>query len=107
MKNTLVMISLLAGTALAPFASSAADRAWDSSKAFVQDSAIANSVKSRLVAEHVASLAHIHVETQADGLVWLSGTARSQGEIDKAVSIARGTERVMGVRNNLTVRQPI
>ena len=93
MKNTLLMISLLAGTAPAPFASSAADdadRAWDRSKAFVKDSAIATLVKSRLAAAHVASLAHIHVETQADGVVWLSGTAH-----------------VMGVRNNLTVRQPI
>ena len=37
-------------------------------------------------------------------MVYLSGTAKSQADIDKAVSIAQSTENVTSVRNDLTVR---
>jgi hyperosmotically inducible protein len=72
---------------------------------FVKDSAITTKVKAKLAAEHLRSLAQIHVDTDANGMVWLSGTARSQEEIDQAVSIAKGTERVRGVKNELTVKK--
>jgi hyperosmotically inducible protein len=66
--------------------------------------AITTKVKSKLAAQHLTSVARIHVDTDADGVVWLSGTAKSQEEIDRAVSIARGTERVVAVKNELTVQ---
>jgi hyperosmotically inducible protein len=50
-------------------------------------------------------LGRIHVDTDADGVVWLSGTARSQHEIDKAISIARNTEHVAAVKSDLTIRK--
>lgn len=71
---------------------------------FVKDSAITTKIKSKLAAEHVSSLAKIHVDTDANGMVYLSGTAKSQADIDKAVSIAQSTEHVTSVRNDLTVR---
>ena len=49
-------------------------------------------------------MAQIHVDTDANGVVWLTGTARSQDEIDQAVMIARDTERVKSVKNQLTVK---
>jgi hyperosmotically inducible periplasmic protein len=72
--------------------------------AYVKDSAITAKIKAKLAEEHVSSLERIHVDTDAGGKVYLSGTARSQADIDKAVSIAQTTEHVVGVQNDLTVR---
>ena len=103
---TLVASAMLA-TALAyagdpPPTDGTVDRS--SPSAFVKDSAITTKIKSKLAAEHVSSLAKIHVDTDANGMVYLSGTARSQADIDKAVSIAQSTENVTSVKNNITVK---
>lgn len=71
---------------------------------YVKDSAITAKIKSKLASEHVGSVAKIHVDTDANGMVYLSGTAKNQADIDKAVSIAQSTENVTSVRNDLTVR---
>jgi len=73
-------------------------------KAYVKDSAITVKIKAKLAMEHVASLAKIKVDTDADGVVWLSGTTRTQADIDKAVSVAKGTEGVVDVHNDLKVK---
>lgn len=36
--------------------------------------------------------------------MWLSSYVHSQDEMDKAVSIARGNEHVVDVRNNLKIK---
>ena len=107
MKKTLAIAALLLGAALAPVASFAADGDTDRShpKAFVKDSAITAEIKSKLAADHITSLGRIHVDTDADGIVYLSGTARSHEAIDRAVEIARGTEHVVDVKNELRVRK--
>ena len=56
---------------------------------FVKDSAITTAIKTKLAGEHVASLGRIHVDTDKDGVVWLTGSARTQEAGDKAASIAR------------------
>lgn len=106
MKTTLAIASLVLGASLIPLASFAGDGDTDRSHpvAFVKDSAITVKVKSKLAAEHLTSVGRIHVDTDANGIVYLSGTARSQQAIDKAVEIARGTERVTSVKSELTVR---
>jgi hyperosmotically inducible periplasmic protein len=63
--------------------------------------------KAKLAAEHLSSLARIHVDTDANGIVWLSGKADSQAEIDKAVAIAQRTEGVITVKNDLKVREDV
>jgi hyperosmotically inducible protein len=73
--------------------------------AFVKDSAITTKIKTKLAAEHLTSLGRIHVDTDKDGVVWLSGTARTQEAIDEAVSIARSTEHVKSVHNDLTIKK--
>ncbi|MDP9082746.1 MAG: BON domain-containing protein [Pseudomonadota bacterium] len=107
MKNKIVLTCLVVGATLAPLLSySAGDTDADRvhPKAFVKDSAITTKIKSKLAAQHLTSIARIHVDTDANGVVWLSGTARSQAEIDKAVSIARDTEHVVAVKNELKIK---
>jgi hyperosmotically inducible periplasmic protein len=74
-------------------------------KAFVKDSAITTKIKTKLAAEHLTSLGRIHVDTDKDGVVWLRGTARTQEAINEAVSIARSTEHVKSVHNDLTIKK--
>jgi len=108
MKTKLALASVVVGGLLVPtFSYSAEDQDADRSnpKAYVKDSAITAKVKSKLAAEHVGSLAKIHVDTDANGIVVLSGTAGSQEQIDKVVMIARNTENVRGVKNELTVKK--
>ena len=50
-------------------------------------------------------LTHISVDTDKIGVVWMTGTANSQEEVDKAVAIARDTEGVKSVKNNLNVQK--
>jgi hyperosmotically inducible protein len=71
----------------------------------VKDSVITSKIKSKLAAEHVTSLGRIHVDTDKNGVVWLSGSARTQAAIDKAVEIARSTEGVKDVKNDLVVKK--
>jgi len=72
---------------------------------FVKDSAITAKIKGKLAEEHMGSLAHIHVDTDESGVVWLSGTAHTQAAIDQAVSIARNTERVQLVHSSITIKK--
>ena len=104
LKTSLVALALLAGPAIALAAGdSDADRSHP--VAFVKDSAITTKVKTKLAADHLTSLGRIHVDTDMNGIVWLTGSARSQEAIDKAVSIAKGTEHVKSVHNDLVVKK--
>lgn len=97
---------LISGVLLAPIAM-AQDADVDRShpKAFVKDSVITTKIKSKLGTDHITSVGRIHVDTDADGVVWLTGSARSQDAIDHAVSVAKSTEGVKDVRSSLTVKQ--
>jgi len=97
----------LVGTLLAPVAAYAADS--DSDRAhpmtFVKDSVITTKVKAGLANEKMRSLAHIRVDTDRDGVVFLSGEAETQAAADKAVSIARGTEGVISVKSSIRIKK--
>ncbi len=108
MKAKLAIAGLITCAFLVPaigYAADEHDTDRQHPKAFVKDSAITMQVKTKLAAEHLGSLAKIRVDTDANGMVWLRGTARSQEQIDRAVSIARHTEHVRGVNNQLTVKK--
>jgi hyperosmotically inducible protein len=107
MKAKLVMTCLVCGMLLGPAVTMAQDSDADRSnaKAFVKDSAITTEIKTKLAAEHVTSLGRIHVDTDKDGVVWLSGSARTQEAIDKAVSIARETKGVKDVHNHIKIKK--
>jgi osmotically-inducible protein OsmY len=53
----------------------------------------------------MSSLAKVQVDTDSKGAVVLSGTARSQEAVDKAASIARETEGVTSVENNIQIKK--
>jgi hyperosmotically inducible periplasmic protein len=107
MKSTFAMSCLIAGTLLAPVAVIAQDSDTHRSdpEMFVKDSAITTQIKAKLATEHFSSLAKIHVDTDKNGVVWLSGTAESQAAIDRAVAVAKGTEHVKSVHSTLTVKK--
>jgi hyperosmotically inducible protein len=100
------MTWLLAGTLLGPVVALAADDP-DTDRArpneFVKDSAITTKIKTKLAAEHIASLERIHVDTDKNGVVWLSGSAASANAVEQAGSIARETEGVKAVHNQIRV----
>jgi len=105
-KLKLATACFVLGAALAPVAFGA-DSDTDRNKpaTFVKDSAITTKIKTKLAAEHLASLATIHVDTDKDGVVWMSGTAKTQQDVDKAASIAKSTEGVKSVKNEVKVQQ--
>jgi hyperosmotically inducible protein len=103
--TSIAMTLLLAGVLAGPVAvaqDADADRAHP--KAFIRDSVITTKIKSKLAAEHITSLAHLRVDTDEDGVVWLSGSAHNQEAVDRAVSIARDTEGVRDVKSTVKIR---
>jgi hyperosmotically inducible protein len=78
-------------------------RGLESTGAVASDSWITTKVKSDLALEKDVRATHIHVKT-VDGVVTLSGTAKSQAEADHAVEIANKIEGVKSVVNNLEVK---
>src|ERR1700682_2620655 len=101
MKYKLATTCFVIGTVLAPVAAYAADSDTDRSKpkTFVKNSVITTKIKSKLAAEHLGSVKHIKIDTDKNGVVWMTGTANSQEEADKAVAIARDTEGVKSVKS--------
>ena len=107
--KTHIAISLLIVGALASPIAALADN-WDTNPSgpteFVKDSAITIAVKSQLAAKHVDSLGNISVDTDRNGVVWLSGTAHTQDAINQAVAVTRATDGVRSVHSTLTVKKP-
>ena len=106
MKYKLVTTCFVLGTLLAPIVGYTDDMDMDRShpKAFVKDSAITTKIKAKLAKEHLASVAHIRVDTDSSGVVWLRGTAKTQAEADQAASIARETDGVKSVKNHIKIK---
>lgn len=107
MNSRILTACFIAAALLSPIAARAADDGDKDRKnpaAFVKDSVITTKIKTKLAAEKLSSLAKIRVDTDAKGMVVMSGTARSQEAIDKAESIARATEGVVSVQNNIKVK---
>lgn len=97
---SLVIIGALA----APVASFAQDaKPAGTAKVWVKDSVVTTKIKAQLAASKVSSLAMVHVDTDADGWVQLTGKVASQAEKDRAESIAKAVEGVKSVDNQLTV----
>lgn len=105
MKNLLTAL-LLAGALVAPVAMAQdADADRSHPTAFVKDSAITTKIKSKLAADHITSVGRIHVDTDQNGVVWLTGSAHSQQAIDHAVAVAKETDGVKSVKSTLVVKQ--
>ena len=99
MSAKLLATLLVASAMFAAIAASAAEGTADRKHpvAFVKDSVITTRIKAKLAAEKVSSLARIPLDTNANDMVVLSGSARTQDA--EAETIARGVEGVVSVQN--------
>ena len=70
---------------------------------YVDDATITTKVKSDFVLDKTVDATNIKVETYK-GTVQLSGFAKSQAEINKAVQIARNVSGVQSVKNDILLR---
>ena len=72
--------------------------------AALSDAAITKKVKAKFASDSTVSATKIHVDTD-NGVVKLTGTAKSQDEAAKAAEIAKSTEGVASVDNAIQVSQ--
>jgi hyperosmotically inducible periplasmic protein len=70
----------------------------------IKDSVITTKIKAEYAKDKEVSALKIHVDTDDKGVVTLSGNAKSSAEADKAVMIAKKTEGVVSVTNNIKVQ---
>ena len=69
----------------------------------VDDSVITTKVKARFIKDKQVRARNIEVKT-VNGVVHLTGTAKSKQEADKAVSMARDVKGVNSVQNDIRVQ---
>ena len=96
-----ILATLLGGSVVANAQDSHSNTAH--AETYVKNSAITTKIKTRLAAEHVTSLGDIHVTTEKDGVVWLSGRVKTRQAAEKAMSIARATAHVKRVHSEIKV----
>jgi len=97
----------LAGALLVPAATyatgtSSAPSATEKATGALGDAAITTKVKAKFATDSQVSAMNIKVDTD-HGVVKLSGNAGSQQEADKAAEIAKDTEGVTSVMNDIRV----
>jgi len=68
-----------------------------------EDGWITTKIKSEFAMDNLVRLEAIHVNTD-NGVVHLSGVAKSQAEANRAIDIARGVKGVRSVRNEMQVQ---
>lgn len=73
-------------------------------KLFVANSAISTAIKAKLAGDHLARFGGIQVDTDENGVVWLSGSAQTQQAIDSAVTLAQATADVRAVQSGIRIR---
>jgi hyperosmotically inducible periplasmic protein len=74
----------------------------DKTGAAITDAAITTAVKSKFLADSTVKGLRIDVDT-SNGMVTLNGNVASRAEADRAMMIARNTDGVKGVHDNMTV----
>jgi hyperosmotically inducible protein len=106
MKKLLMMSLVALSAASTPLVMAQSGSGSDTSRTgtYVKDSVITTKVKSKLAAKHMSTLTNIKVDTDAQGVVWLSGKAPTQDASDLAAEIAKNTDGVTSVHNNIAVQ---
>lgn len=105
MKTKLVTSCFILASLLVPVAAHAADTEPASKRVstFVKESAITTKVKAKLATEKLSSLAMIKGETDAAGVLSLSGKVKTQEDADKAVLIATAVDGVKSVSSAIQI----
>jgi hyperosmotically inducible protein len=70
-----------------------------------EDTMITTKVKTKLTADRVKNLVSVNVETK-DGVVHLKGTVPDAQAKAEAERLAKDTDGVVSVKNNITVSPP-
>jgi osmotically-inducible protein OsmY len=111
MKKTPLLVAAVACSlaTLGPavvLASSDADTVTGQPQVETKNSSIKSSIKAQYVAEEKNGfgLSHIDVDVNHHGVVSLEGKVSSQDAADRAVSIARATDGVTEVKNQLKIK---
>ncbi|HTL20116.1 MAG TPA: BON domain-containing protein [Steroidobacteraceae bacterium] len=108
MKTTIATTCVLFGMSLGPAAMVLAqDSDTDRSHpvVFVKDSAITVEIKAKLGRERIANWERIHVNTDKNGVVWLTGSAGTQEAAEQAESMARETKGVRVVHSRIKIKK--
>ncbi|MES2636564.1 MAG: BON domain-containing protein [Pseudomonadota bacterium] len=100
MKTNLKTLLVIGALAL-PLTAFAAE--GDTVKTKVGDAVITTKVKAEFAKDKEVSATNISVDTDSNGMVQLTGTAKSQAEADKAAMIAKKVKGVTGVKNDVVV----
>ncbi|WP_025871696.1 BON domain-containing protein [Methylobacillus glycogenes] len=95
--KSLLLISAL----MMPVAAFAAD--GDKIETKLSDSVVTTKVKAAFAKDKLVSATDIKVETDSDGLVQLSGHAKSKAEAEHAVKLAKSIKGVTAVKDDITV----
>ena len=103
MKIRTSLTAALVAFTLVTAAGCAVSRGQQTAGAYIDDSAVTASVKTRMLEDERVAGTSITVET-LNGTVMLSGFAKSQAEKAAAESIARKVDGVKAVKNQITVR---
>ena len=69
----------------------------------LSDTVITTKVKAEFARDKMVSASYIKVETDSNGLVQLSGTAKTQAEADQAVALAKNVKGVTAVKSDIVV----
>lgn len=105
----MIRLPRLAAVALAialggSLAACAAVQGRETTGQYVDDSTISAKVRTQLVQAQSLKAFNIHVETM-QGTVQLSGFVDTRTQKDQAGTIAQGVTGVVGVQNNILVKQ--
>ncbi|MEO6279982.1 BON domain-containing protein [Roseateles sp.] len=104
MKFSKLASLIVVGALVGPMAAYAADeKPTATAKTWVKDSVVTTKIKAQLAGSKISSLAMVHVETDANGWVQLTGKVATATEKDRAESIAKAVEGVKSVDNQLMV----
>lgn len=98
-----VLLSAFVACTLAAGSGCAVTRGQSTPGEYVDDAAITTKVKAKFAGDETVSAMAIQVET-LQGVVQLSGFAKSQTEKDRAAQLARSTEGVKSVKNDIVVK---
>ena len=110
MRSKLLLNGFMASALILPLCAFAdmqgtVENAGQSAKTFIKDSVITAKIKTNLAKENFSSTSDLKVETDAQGYVWLHGSAESDAEAARAVEIARQTEGVTAVKSDIIVKR--
>lgn len=103
MNMKLALAAAMTAAALLTATGCAVSRGQETAGAYVDDTGITTLVKTRMLESKLVAGTSISVET-LNGVVMLSGFAKSPTEKAEAERIARGVKNVKSVRNEIAIR---